>query len=361
MENKTEPGLNNFTIAGLVIVVIVLVAVVVYGSQLVVEQGALPDSSTADTSTLKERHEVSKLSAEIRQIRSDTGGSLFWMKMIAVFVTVGGAVGGYLVGHSRATRARIASEERRNTERIEFENRQNIDIAYQSIVQELSAEASLLRAAAVKLGGILQSFPAEWNVSPYRREQLIHLTKQVLAAALAIEEDEKVLKALTIALVLHHPWHDDPNQRDEKGQYGDVRRIDLSRVKAEDAYWARVDFSEADFYKAVLVRASLRLAILHYAQFRETALNEAVLVNANCTETNFKLADLRGADLTRSNLVKANFEGAKVYGAILTDARVGNNPEGQVDDSRQADGSQMVSIQEWLAKGSQGEASTVEL
>jgi uncharacterized protein YjbI with pentapeptide repeats len=192
-------------------------------------------------------------------------------------------------------------------------------------------------------------------------DYLIHLTKQVLAAALAIEEDEKVLKALTIALVLHHPWHDDPNQRDEKGQYGDVRRIDLSRVKAEDAYWARVDFSEADFYKAVLVRASLRLAILHYAQFRETALNEAVLVNANCTETNFKLADLRGADLTRSNLVKANFEGAKVYGAILTDARVGNNPEGQVDDSRQADGSQMVSIQEWLAKGSQGEASTVEL
>ena len=45
---------------------------------------------------VKNLREIDKLAAEIRQIRSDTTGSLFWLKMIALFVTVGGAVGGYL-------------------------------------------------------------------------------------------------------------------------------------------------------------------------------------------------------------------------------------------------------------------------
>jgi hypothetical protein len=39
-----------------------------------------------------------------------------------------------------------------------------------------------------------QEFPHEWNVSDKRKNQLIQLTKQVLAAARSIEDEPKVLK-----------------------------------------------------------------------------------------------------------------------------------------------------------------------
>ncbi len=48
--------------------------------------------------------------------------------------------------------------------------------------------------AAVKLGAILKSFPKEWDVDEDRLQQMVRLTKEVLAAALAIEGDPKVLK-----------------------------------------------------------------------------------------------------------------------------------------------------------------------
>ena len=61
------------------------------------------------------------------------------------------------------------------------------------LFQELSSSSALLRAAAaVKLGSLLNSFPAEWKVRPPRRHELILLTKQVLATALAIETEDKV-------------------------------------------------------------------------------------------------------------------------------------------------------------------------
>jgi hypothetical protein len=74
-----------------------------------------------------------------------------------------------------------------------------------------------------------------------------------------------------------------------------------------------------------------------------------VLIKADCEGANFKLADLRGADLTEATLVTANFEGAKVCGAILVRAKLGDNPEGQVDASPVGDGTKIVSVREWLA------------
>ncbi len=339
---KRDYGLSHFTIVGLLVAILIAIVVIILLSQALVERDALTPSPSTDVSALKEQREIDKLAAEIRQIRSDTAGSLFWLKMIALFVTVGGAVGGYLVGQSRTTRARIA-----------FEDRKNVDAVFHSIVQELSDEAELLRtAAAVKLGTILRSFPHEWNVSDVRRDQLIQLTKQVLAASLTIEREDKVLKTLTIALVLHHPWENDPKAKDKR-RYADARGLDLSAAKAVDAYWARVDFSYADFYLADLAKASFREANLCGAQFRETKLNEAVLIRANCEGANFKLADLRGADLTEANLTKANFEGAKVCGTMLNGAQMGNNPDVEVDISLKADGSQMMMIQEWLSNNGQ--------
>jgi len=161
-----KKGLSSPAIILLICLMLVAIVVIIYFSQHQAEQGALPSITDSMRPTLsKQEYEISKLAAEIRKIRSDTAGSLFWLKLIGLFVTVGGVIGGYLIGQSRATRARIA-----------FENRKNIDLVYQSIVQELSDDSPILRAAAaVKLGMILKSFPVEWLVSNERRDQLIQL------------------------------------------------------------------------------------------------------------------------------------------------------------------------------------------
>ena len=188
---------ESLAIALSVVGLLAVVLALVYVSQYMIERDAL--SPVDDPAQLRELREVDKLSAEIRQIRSDTGGSLFWLKLVGVLVTVGGAVGGYLVGQSRSTRRRL-----------EFEDRKKVDELYQQMVVELASPSELLRtAAAVKLGELLRAFPQEWQVSDSRRDELVQLTKQVLAASLAIEKEAKVLKTLTIQVVLHQPWADD--------------------------------------------------------------------------------------------------------------------------------------------------------
>ena len=353
-------------IAMAVVALLVAIAALVYVSQFVIERNAL--SPATDPASLRELREVDKLSAEIRQIRSDTGGSLFWLKLLAVLVTVGGAVGGYLIGQSRTTR-----------KRLEFEDRRKVDELYQQMVVELSAESDLLRtAAAVKLGELLRAFPREWQVSDSRHDELVQLTKQVLAASLAIETSEKVLKTLTIQVVLHHPWAEDGHAERKchpwteqastapKAAYGDLRSADLSNAKAEDAYWARVDFTYADFYKARLEEASFREAILVGAQFRETKLQAAVLAGADCEGANFKLADAPRADFSRANLSGAVFEAVDLRGARLDEARLAgakllgskvhgvtlagavvDGVEGEVDVSPGGDGSEFVAAADW--------------
>lgn len=329
-------GLSQIVMIVLLVGMLIAIVAITFLSQELVEKNAF--SPVTNESNLMEQREIDKISAEIRQIRSDTAGSLFWLKMVALFVTVGGAVGGYLVGQSRTTRQRIT-----------FENRKEVDSIYQSIVKELSDSSALLRAAAaVKLGKIMQSFPEEWDPDKdtHRRDRLIELTKRVLAAALSIEENPTVLKTLTIAIVQHHPWEDNP-------ELSDLHGVNLSYAKAVDAYWARVEFSYTDFYRANLIGASFKEAVLHGAQFREAKLNRTVLVSADCENANFKLADLRGADFTKAKLKRANFEEAKVYGVILSDSELGDNPNMQVDISSEADGSKMISVREWLAKQGQ--------
>jgi hypothetical protein len=310
----------------------------VYFSQSSIEEISGPSSSIIDA---EKSLASQKVEAEIKQIRSNTLGSLFWLKMIGIFVTVGGAVGGYLVAQSRASQAKI-----------EFDNRRNTDSAYQDYLNELSSESPLLRAAAaVKLGDLLESFPYEWNVNSRRREQIIDLTKKVLAASLAIEEEPKVQKTLSSALVKHHPWESDPNT-DLKNDYSDLRQIDLSGARASDAYWARVDFTYADFYRANLSNTSFRKSILQGAQFREAILREAVLIDADCSGANFNHADLRNSNLTGALCIDANFDGAKVYGMITTNTQFGNLVDVLVDNSPNADGSILISLKDLLSKTS---------
>jgi hypothetical protein len=338
-------GDERYTIPLIVVILLFSIVVAGYVMQSLVERNSLPP---IDSSVPKKEYEIAKLAAEIRQIRSDTSGSLFWLKTVALLVTVGGAVGGYLIGQSRTTERRIAHEMQAAENRLKFEDRQNIDAQYQALVQELSSEnAPVLRAAAaVKLGDVMKSFPPEWKwaITGDRQNQLIELTKKVLAAALAIENDEKVLKTLTSALALHKPW-----ENRKKGR-ANLRDIDLSGAKASDAYWAKVDFFRADFYQADVTEASFKGASLYGAQLRETDLRDAVLIEANCTKANFKLADLRGADLTRAKLRGTIFEGAKVHDTKVTNAYVEDIPETKVDLSEAADHTKLVTVQEWLSQ-----------
>lgn len=240
----------------------------------------------------KDKYEISKLDAEISQIRSETAGSRFALNLIALFVAIGGAVGGYLIGQSSATQARI-----------EFDDRKNVDTVYQTILQELSADAEILRAAAaVKPGSILKSFPADWHVSDPRKKQLIELTKQVLAATLAIEENKKVLKTISINLRLH--------TNDGSDAKFNLKEVDFSGAHAHNAYWADCDFSNSDFFMADFEQASFRRSILSCAQFREAKLIKTIFNDADCTDANFNLADLRGASFANAIPKHASFDGA---------------------------------------------------
>jgi len=322
-------GLTNMQIISYVATTLVAALAVTLGAQYLTEidrvtPGSMPSGMTRNS------YEISKLDAEVRQIRSDTAGSLFALRLIALFVTVGGAVGGYLIGQSRATKARIG-----------FEDRKNVDEVYQSIVRELSSDSSILRAAAaVKLGAILKAFPAEWSISDDRKEQLVELTKQVLAAALAIEENDKVLKTLTINLALHKS----PNL---DGLFS-IKDIDLSGAKALNAYWAKCDFSNSDFFMADLSESSFRKSLLSFAQFRQATLTNAIFDDADCTSTNFKLADLRGASFANAELSRTSFEGARVYSVKIVGARISDLPYCLVDLSKDGDGSQMTPVGKWV-------------
>jgi uncharacterized protein YjbI with pentapeptide repeats len=168
----------------------------------------------------------------------------------------------------------------------------------------------------------------------------MQLTKQVLAAALSIESDEKVLKTLSINLVLHN--------RNSSDALASIQGIDLSAAKADGAYWADCDFSYADFYSATLERSSFRRSRLVGAQFREAKAIATTFNDADCTETNFKMADLRGASFANAILDRTNFESAKVYSVSLAGSTISNLPSCMVDLSEQGDGSRLVSIEHWL-------------
>src|SRR5215204_2523751 len=77
---------NQYAIPALVLAVLVVVVALSILLQAYVERNSLPP---VDTSAPKEEFEIAKLAAEIREIRSDTYGSLFWLKAVALFVTVG--------------------------------------------------------------------------------------------------------------------------------------------------------------------------------------------------------------------------------------------------------------------------------
>jgi hypothetical protein len=347
-------ALNQFSIIIILVLVFSGIITVLLVSQRIVEKNLdtlissgpeKKDSVIGADSTRSMNYATAKTKAEIIQILSDTSGSLFWLKVIALFVTVGGAVGGYLIGQSQVTK-----------NKLDFEHRKDVDASFHTIVQELSSSEPILRAsAAVKLGALLQDFPSEWNVNEHRKRQMIQLTKQILAAALAIEVDEKVLKTISIAIVMDKS----AKTADPERQLADVKGIDFSKAFAEDAYWARADFSNADFYRASLSKTSFRSSKLYGAQFREAIHNETVFKEADCKYANFKMAeiqganfekaDIRGANFNEAMLINVNLEGARINGMVIKGAEIKPLPEDPlVDDSTEGDGSRKIPFKQWL-------------
>ena len=325
-------GLRPVDVVVLVAALLLVCTLLIVGSQWLVYREPLVVVSASGGAPGKDQVELAKLAAEVRQIRSDTSGGAFWLKLVALFVTVGGAIGGYLVAQDVATRARQRLEDRRT-----------IDALFQALVKELADPAPLVRAAAaVKLGELLYEFPVEWNASAPRRAELVNLAKRVLAAALTLEQDAKVQKTLTIAILRH---------RVEPGAAGaparwDVRDLDLSGAHAADAYWKAADLSGSDLFKADLSKVSLRAAVLRGTQFREAVLVEAVLAGADARQASFKLADLRGADLRGALLEGADFSGAHVHDARF-DASA-TTADAEVDVSPWGDGSDLRRLGDWL-------------
>lgn len=88
----TKKGLTSSRICFAVSIVFLLILIATYGAQYFSEKDIVVYSKKL--SDKKTEYEIGKLDAEISRIRSDTAGSLFWLKLIALFVTVGGAVGG---------------------------------------------------------------------------------------------------------------------------------------------------------------------------------------------------------------------------------------------------------------------------
>lgn len=330
-------GLRPGDVVLLVALLLALCTLLVVGSQWLVDREPLVVVSGDGKSLAKEQIELAKLAAEVRQIRGDTSGGQFWLRLVALFVTVGGAIGGYLVAQDVARRARERLEDRRT-----------VDALFQGIVKELADPAPLLRAAAaVKLGELLHEFPAEWQVGEARRAELVNLAKRVLAAALTLEQDAKVQKTLTIAILRHRLASGAAKAK------WDLRELDLSGAHARDAYWKAADLSGADLYKADLTKASLRDAVLHYAQFREADMREAVLAGADAGNASFKLADLRGADLRGANLAGADFAQALVHGARF-DAASACAGAHEVDVSAAGDGSARCRLADALARAGAG-------
>lgn len=337
-------GLRPGDVVLLVALLLALCTLLVVGSQWLVDREPLVVVSGDGRAPAKEQIELAKLAAEVRQIRGDTSGGQFWLRLVALFVTVGGAIGGYLVAQDVARRARERLEDRRT-----------VDALFQGIVKELADPAPLLRAAAaVKLGELLHEFPAEWQVGEARRAELVNLAKRVLAAALTLEQDEKVQKTLTIA-ILRHRVAADRRPADAQGKAKwDLRELDLSGAHARDAYWKAADLSGADLYKADLAKASLRDAVLHYAQFREAVLREAVLAGADANGASFKLADLRGADLRGARLAGADFGQALVHGARFDADAAAAAGAAEVDVSAHGDGSARCLLADALARAAMG-------
>ena len=343
-----KAGLRPSEIALLVALLLVLCTLVVVGSQWLVEREPLVIVAGDGKPPDKEQIELAKLAAEVRQIRGTTSGGEFWLKLVALFVTVGGAIGGYLVAQTFAARARERLEERRT-----------IDTLFQGLVKELADEAPLLRAAAaVKLGEVLHKFPAEWQLTPERGDELRNLAKRVLAAALTLEQDPKVQKTLTIAILRHEVAKQQPSAPGSSGKW-DLRGLDLSGAHARDAYWKAADLTGSDLFKADLSEASLRNAVLHYAQFREAVLNRVVLAGADASNASFKLADLRDADLRGATLTDADFDGAKVHGARFDPAAAGAAKDALVDVSAHGDGTRRCRLAEALAAAGSGTGAGV--
>src|SRR5262249_47255317 len=155
------------------------------------------------------------------------------------------------------------------------------------------------------------------------------------------EKNRKVLKTLSIVIA-----------RDRSADFAELRGIDFSGARANFAYWKKVNFTDADFFRASLGYASFRESVLKDTQFREAKLTNAVFAKAECERTNFELADLRNANFTGATLLNGvSFKNARVHGVTLPKSLPAGaiNEVGNVNVAEGDEGSVMKPVRQWLA------------
>jgi len=95
---------------------------------------------------------------------------------------------------------------------------------------------------------------------------------------------------------------------------------DFQGAKLTNAWWARANLSEVDFYRATLARAGLANAWLEGAILKHAILTSAVLRGCHLKGANLDAAQLAGADMRKADLREARLREADLRGADLREA-----------------------------------------
>jgi hypothetical protein len=163
MKHDLKKGLTNSQIIWLIVASLTTALATTLGAQYLSKLDRTKAGGIVGTG--EDSYEISKLNTEIRKIRSDNSGYLFALKVIALFVTVGGVVGGCLIGQSWSAQARIS-----------FEDKKYVDEVYQAVTQSLAINSSLLLRAAANMadlrGASLKNKNVTFNRSSFENAKL---------------------------------------------------------------------------------------------------------------------------------------------------------------------------------------------
>ncbi len=283
------------------------------------------------------------------------------ISVFGLFVAASAMFGGYVL-------ARLdADADRRSGKRFAaLESR--LGAAAEMLTDGASPQARATAAGA--LGRILETCADGGGVSRAQQALLAGQTKAALAAALALETDAGARAQIAAAVRRHAAGRG-------RGAAYDLAGVDFSRARAEQANWADIDATEANFFDARLDGTILRGARLDGARFHGTQapgavfagatgknvviagadfkgadFSNAAFTGARINDAGFDAADLRGADFAGATFDGVSFDGAKVHGCRAVMATAETPPAGIVDVSPGGDGSKTLPAAAWFSEAS---------
>jgi len=285
-----------------------------------------------DLSQTKTKLEIDKLAEEVRELRATSLAIGRSTKLWTAWLAAGGgaattllvAVAGLLLNRTQGRRLKQEAEFAREKHFLE-------------LFRSLGDSSARVRLGA--MGVLIERIARLHREGDHKRQQRrlaraedLPTLVGVLLNATKREEDEVLQKYVAdgLAKALGAIQAKDPAQEGASP----LAAYDFQGAKLTNAWWARVDAREVDFYKAVLVRAGMKNAFLDRAILKFADLTKAVLMGARLEKANLAGATLAEADLSEANLKKANLGGADLKGAKLDGAKLdGTRFEGAIIDA----------------------------